>query len=154
MLCTTRSAIRITPSAFFYKTVTNSKFMENKKAKVLESLRSADNASVVIMGYSQRWQYNCLRRTVKSSFMHTEIFTHRTAINRRHAAAMHEMVMAAIIPLPPTSSSETSSVVCPTGSTVLTWNHKNCFSFPIISYTVSHRLFQKQSIYSEFTTIN
>jgi len=51
--------------------------------------------------------------------MHKEIFTQRTAIKRRQAAPMHEMVMAAIIPPPPIPSSVTSSgEVDPTGSTV------------------------------------
>jgi len=52
--------------------------------------------------------------------MHKEIFTQRTAIKRRQAAPMHEMVMAAIIPPPPPPSSGTSAEVGPTGSTVLT----------------------------------
>jgi len=65
---------------------------------------------------------------------------------------MHEMVMAAIIPPPPTPSSDTwSGVVDPTGSTVVTWNHKN-YSISIISYTVRNRMIHKQQISSEFTT--
>jgi hypothetical protein len=56
------------------------------------------------------------------------------------------MVMAAIIPPPPIPSSGTSAEVGPTGSTVLTWNHKNCSSISIIPYTVSHRLIHKPQI--------
>jgi hypothetical protein len=67
---------------------------------------------------------------------------------------MHEMTMAAIITPPPSASSDTSGEVDPTGSTVLTWNHKNFYSISIIFYTVSHRLIHKQTISSESTKIN
>jgi hypothetical protein len=66
---------------------------------------------------------------------------------------MHEMVMAAIIPPPPNPSSGTAEVG-PTGSTVLTWNHKKFYSISIIYYIVSHRLIHKQKISSEFTKTN
>jgi hypothetical protein len=58
-------------------------------------------------------------------FKHKEILTQRTAIKRRQTAPMHEMVMAAIIPAPPTPPSDppsdpSSGEVDPMGSTVLT----------------------------------
>jgi hypothetical protein len=52
--------------------------------------------------------------------MYKEIFTQRTAIKIRHAAPMHEMVMAAIIPPSPIPSSGTTGEVEPAESTVVT----------------------------------
>jgi hypothetical protein len=128
---------------------TNLKFIENSKAKGLWTL-----PSILLWIIHGIWEYYSLWRTSKSGFLCKGILTQRTAIRRRHAAPMHEMAIAAIIPSPPPSSSETSSEVCPTGSTVVTWNHKYCYFVPRIRETFSYLQFHKQVISTIFPTIN